>query len=57
MSEKEMIEKIEKLEKRVSELEKKVSYIEEDIYEYVEEEDDDCWKKEVFFHNLILRLF
>lgn len=42
MSEKEMIEKIEKLEKRVSELEKKVSYIEEDIYEYVEDDDDCC---------------
>ena len=32
MSEKELIEKIEQLEKRVVELEKNVSYIQEDIY-------------------------
>lgn len=42
MSEKEMIEKIEKLEKRVAELEKAVSDIQEDIYEFVEEEEDTC---------------
>lgn len=40
MSEKEMIEKIEQLEKRVAELEKSVAYIQEDIYEFVE--DDEC---------------
>ena len=40
MSEKEMIEKIEQLEKRVSELEKYVAYIQEDIYEFVEDEDE-----------------
>ena len=37
MSEKELLEKIEKLEKRVAELEKEVGYIKEDIYEFVEE--------------------
>ena len=42
MSEKELIEKIEQLEKRVAELEKNVSYIQEDIYEFVEEDDDEC---------------
>ena len=42
MSEKELIEKIEQLEKRVAELEKNVSYIQEDIYEFVEEDDDKC---------------
>ena len=41
MTEKEMIEKIEKLEKRIAELEKEVGYIKEDIYEFVEE-DDEC---------------
>lgn len=41
MTEKEMLEKIEKLEKRIAELEKDVSYIKEDIYEFVEE-DDGC---------------
>lgn len=41
MSEKELLEKIEKLEKRVAELEKEVGYIKEDIYEYVEEDDDE----------------
>ena len=41
MSEKELLEKIERLEKRVAELEKNVSEIQEDIYEYVEE-DDEC---------------
>jgi len=40
MTEKELIEKIELLEKRVAELEKEVGYIKEDIYEFVEE--DDC---------------
>ena len=40
MSEKELLEKIEKLEKRVAELEKEVGYIKEDIYEFVE--DDEC---------------
>ena len=40
MSEKEMLEKIQQLEKRVAELEKEVSYIKEDIYEFVE--DDEC---------------
>ena len=40
MSEKELLEKIEKLEKRISELEKEVGYIKEDIYEFVE--DDEC---------------
>lgn len=39
--EKELIEKIEKLEKRVTELEKEVGYIKEDIYEFVED-DDTC---------------
>ena len=38
MSEKELLEKIEQLEKRVAELEKSVSEIQEDIYEYVEED-------------------
>ena len=42
MSEKELIEKIEKLEKRVAELEKEVGYIKEDIYEFVEEDDEEC---------------
>ena len=40
MSEKELIEKIEQLEKRVAELEKNVSYIQEDIYEFVEDNDE-----------------
>mgnify|MGYP003522237952 FL=1 len=40
MTEKEMLEKIELLEKRVAELEKEVGYIKEDIYEFVE--DDEC---------------
>lgn len=40
MQEKELLEKIEKLEKRVAELEREVGYIKEDIYEFVE--DDDC---------------
>lgn len=40
MSEKELLEKIELLEKRVAELEKEVGYIKEDIYEFVE--DDEC---------------
>lgn len=38
MTEKEMLEKIEKLERRIAELEKNVSYIQEDIYEFVEED-------------------
>ena len=42
MSEKELIEKIEQLEKRIAELEKNVSYIQEDIYEFVEEDDVEC---------------
>ena len=42
MTEKELIEKIEKLEKRVAELEKEVGYIKEDIYEFVEDNDEDC---------------
>ena len=37
MSEKELLEKINQLEKRVAELEKNVSEIQEDIYEFVEE--------------------
>lgn len=41
MSEKEMLEKIILLEKRIEELEKEVGYIKEDIYEFVEE-DDEC---------------
>ena len=41
MSEKELLEKIEKLEKRIAELEKSVSEIQEDIYEFVEEEPED----------------
>lgn len=41
MSEKEIIDKIKQLEKRVAELEKSVNYIQEDIYEFVEE-DDEC---------------
>ena len=41
MTEKELIEKIEILEKRVAELEKEVGYIKEDIYEFVED-DDEC---------------
>ena len=40
MTEKEMLEKIEKLEKRIVELEKEVEYIKEDIYEFVEEEEE-----------------
>ena len=40
MSEKELLEKIEQLEKRVAELEKSVSEIQEDIYEYVEEDSE-----------------
>ncbi len=39
MSEKELLEKIEKLERRVSGLEKEVGYIKEDIYEFVEDDD------------------
>ena len=42
MPEKEIIEKIEQLEKRVAELEKNVSYIQEDIYEFVEDDDTEC---------------
>lgn len=42
MTEKEMIEKIAQLEKRVAELEKNVKYIQEDIYEFVEEDEDSC---------------
>lgn len=41
MSEKELLEKINQLEKRVAELEKNVSEIQEDIYEFVEEEPED----------------
>ena len=41
MSEKELLEKIEQLEKKVAKLEKDVSEIQEDIYEYVEEEPED----------------
>lgn len=40
MTEKELLERIEKLEKKVEELEKNVSNIQEDIYEFAE--DDDC---------------
>ena len=40
MSEKEMLEKIQELEKRIASLEKDVSYIKEDIYGYDEEYDD-----------------
>ena len=40
MSEKELLEKINQLEKRVAELEKNVSEIQEDIYEFVEEPED-----------------
>ena len=40
MSEKEMIEKIEMLEKRIAELEQEVGYIKEDIYEFVEDGED-----------------
>jgi len=42
MSEKELLEKIEKLEKRVAELEKNVAYIQEDIYEFVGEDEEEC---------------
>ena len=42
MTEKEMLEKIEMLEKRIAELEKEVGYIKEDIYEFVEEDDEEC---------------
>ena len=38
MSEKELLEKIEKLEKRVAELEKDVAYMKEDMYEFVEDD-------------------
>ena len=41
MSEKELLEKIEQLEKRVAELVKNVSYIQEDIYEFVEDDAED----------------
>ena len=37
---KELLEKINQLEKRVAELEKNVSEIQEDIYEFVEEPED-----------------
>ena len=47
MSEKEMIEKIEQLEKRVTELEKNVAYIQEDIYEFVEDDDECSLSKEL----------
>ena len=40
--EKELLEKIELLEKRVAELEKEVGYIKEDIYEFVEDDDGEC---------------
>ena len=40
MSEKELIEKIEMLEKRITELEQEVGYIKEDIYEFVEDGED-----------------
>ena len=42
MTEKELLEKIEKLEKRITELEKEVGYIKEDIYEFVEEDENCC---------------
>ena len=42
MTEKEMIEKISQLEKRVTELEKSVAYIQEDIYEFVEDDEGAC---------------
>lgn len=42
MSEKEMLEKIALLEKRVAELEKEVGYIKEDIYEFVEDDEAEC---------------
>ena len=42
MAEKELLEKIELLEKRVAELEKEVGYIKEDIYEFVEEDEGEC---------------
>ena len=41
MSEKELLEKIEKLEKRVEELEKDMSNIKEDMYVFTEEELDE----------------
>ena len=41
MPEKEMLEKIEMLEKRIATLEKEIAQIEEDIYEYVED-DEEC---------------
>ena len=41
MKEEEILNKIKELEKRVAELEKNVSYIQEDIYEYVEEDDQE----------------
>ena len=41
MTEKEMMEKIEKLEKRIESLEKEISIIKEDMYIFVEEEDED----------------
>lgn len=40
MTEKEILEKIEQLEKRVVELEKRISVIENDIYVFTEE--DNC---------------
>ena len=42
MTEKEMIETIQKLEKRIEELEKEVSFIKEDIYEFVEDDEEGC---------------
>lgn len=40
MMEKELIKRIEQLEKKVADLEKNVSFIQEDIYEFVDE--DEC---------------
>lgn len=42
MTEKEMTKIIEQLEKRIAELEKNVSFIQEDIYEFVEDDDTEC---------------
>ena len=41
MSEKELLEKIEKLEKRVEELEKDMATVKEDMYIFTEDEIDD----------------
>ena len=57
MSEKELLEKIEKLEKRVAELEKDVAYMKEDMYEFVEDDsytEEDGKKHSTLLYDIVL---